>query len=143
LKKAVILPVAADGLDCVSSKMLPQPPSSFSTLVAFVSPVSVKKKSRKCEPGRNTPFSGRLNGVPCAAFASVFALNGAVPSTAVSWIVIHFVLNTLPNECSATWSGAWSAVCASTVIGFPAAFDTCRTCSFPLDRSFACVGTKR
>jgi hypothetical protein len=69
-----------------------QPPASaFSGLVAFVSPVSSKKKSRKCEPGRITPFLGRLNGVPSCAFASVFALNGAVPSVAVSWIVIQRV----------------------------------------------------
>ena len=70
----------------------PQPPAvSFSGLVAFVSPVSSKKNCLKSEPGRKTPFSGRLNGVPTApgwvasgVFASVFALNGADPSMAVS-----------------------------------------------------------
>jgi hypothetical protein len=65
--------------------------SAFSGLVAFVSPVSSKKNSRKCEPGRKLPFSGRLNGVPSCAFASVFALNGVVPSVAVSWMVIQRV----------------------------------------------------
>ena len=52
-------------------------------------------------PGRKTPFSGRLKGVPCAAFASTFALNGAVPSTAVSWMVTHFVSNVFPYVRSA------------------------------------------
>ena len=97
LKNTVILPVFADGLDCSRSKSPPQPPAvSFSTLVAFVSPVSVKTNSPKCVPGRKTPFSGRLNGVAFAAFPAVFALNGVVPSTAVSWTVTHFVLKTLP-----------------------------------------------
>src|SRR5262249_56866235 len=97
LKNTLIVPVLADGLDCLMSKIEPQPPAVlFSTLVAFVSPVSVNTNSPKCVPGRNTPFSGRFNGVPFAAFAAVFALKDVVPSTAVSWMVIHLVLNTLP-----------------------------------------------
>ena len=45
--------------------------------------------------------------------------------------------------CSATWSGALTAVCDATVIGWPAAFMTCSACSFPLERSSLRVGTKR
>ena len=62
---------------------------------ALVSPVSVKKSSPKPVEGRNTPFSGRLNGVPLP-LASAFASNGTVPSVAVSWMVTHDVWNTLP-----------------------------------------------
>jgi len=69
--------------------------SPFSALVALVSPVSSKKNCLKPEPGRNRPFSGHLNGVPSAAFASVFALNGAV-EPAVSWMVIHAVSSECP-----------------------------------------------
>ena len=36
--------------------------------------VSVKKNRWKWSPGSNTPFSGRLNGVALAAFASALAL---------------------------------------------------------------------
>src|SRR5947209_3278568 len=35
------------------------------------------------------PFSGRLNGVPPLSLASPLALNGVLPSTAVSWMVIQ------------------------------------------------------
>ena len=62
----------------------------------LVSPVSSKKNSRNRLPGRNWPFSGRLNGVAPAALASALALNGAKPSTAVSWIVTQRVSNTMP-----------------------------------------------
>ena len=94
----------AEGLDCVSFWIAPQPPappapvtlSPFSVLVAFVSPVSSKKKSLKPDPGRKRPFSGRLKGVPFFAFARVLALNGSVPSTAVSWIVIQRVSSEWP-----------------------------------------------
>jgi hypothetical protein len=53
--------------------------------------VAVEEDREPCEPGRKTPFSGRLKGAPFAAFARVFALKGAVPSTEVSWIVSHRV----------------------------------------------------
>ena len=148
-KKREILPWSAEGLSCVSLKSDVQPPAvhtlvavpPFSALVAFVSPVSSKKNSRKLLPGRKTPFSGRLKGVPLFAFAAVFALNGALPWTAVSWIVTHRVSNDLPNVRSATWSGAQSAVCEAWVIGAPAALKTCRTWSFPLCRSPGRLGT--
>ena len=75
----------------------PQPPAApFSGLVALVSPVSSKKNFVKCEPGWNSPFSGRLNGVAPAALARSIATNGALPSTAVSWIVTQRVSNDLP-----------------------------------------------
>ena len=48
-----------------------------------------KKKVRKCELGWNCAFSGRLNGVAPSALAAALASNGAVPSIAVSWIVIQ------------------------------------------------------
>jgi hypothetical protein len=96
-KKSDSSPESADGSRWTSLKIDVHPPAvPFSGLVAFVSPVSSKKNSSKCEPGRNCPFSGRLNGVACAAFASGFATNGALPSVAVSWIVIHFVGNVRP-----------------------------------------------
>ncbi len=75
---------------------------AFSGLVASVSPVSSKKNCLNPSPGRNCPFSGRLNGVAPAALASVLALNGVFPSVAVLWIVIHFVLKLLPYVCSAS-----------------------------------------
>src|SRR3954469_2346263 len=82
---------------CTSRWMPPQPPADgFSGLVSFVSPVSVNSNSRNCEPGRKTPFSGRLNGVACAAFAATLALNGASPSTAVSWTTTQRVSSSLP-----------------------------------------------
>ena len=89
---------------CTSLKSEVQPPAvhalcavpPFSGLVAFVSPVSSKKNSRKLAPGRNTPLSGRLNGVACAAFAATFALNGAFPWTCVSCTVTHRVANLCP-----------------------------------------------
>src|SRR6266567_5036597 len=56
----------------------------------------VEVELREVRVGTEDPVSGRLNGVPWAAFARAFAVNGALPLTAVSWIVIHFVLNTLP-----------------------------------------------
>ena len=97
LKKTEIFPVDEEGPDWVSLKRLPHPPAvSFSVLVAFVSPVSVKKNSPKCEPGRKTPFSGRLNGVAFAAFAATFALNGVVPSAAVSCTVTQRVAKLVP-----------------------------------------------
>ena len=75
----------------------PQPPAApFSGLVALVSPVSSKKNVLNFEPGSKRPFSGRLNGVAFAALARSIATKGAVPSTAVSWIVTHLVLNDLP-----------------------------------------------
>ncbi len=75
----------------VSFMIEPQPPAAaFSGLVALVSPVSSKKNFVKSEPGWKRPFSGRLNGVAFAALASSIATNGALPSTAVSWIVTHW-----------------------------------------------------
>ena len=95
-KKSVSEPSSSDGCRCESLKRPPKPPKALAASVsAFVSPVSVKKNSRKCVPGRKTPFSGRLNGVPLP-FASLLASNGSLPFVAVSWIVTHFVLNTLP-----------------------------------------------
>jgi len=89
--------VLALGSFWVSSMIEPQPPAvPFSTLVALVSPVSSKKNSRKPLPGRNWPFSGRLNGVPPFALASELALNVLVPSTAVSWMVTQLAANELP-----------------------------------------------
>ena len=77
--------------------MSPKPPPSEPASVRMsVSPVSVNANARNFVPGRKTPFSGRLNGVPSAAFASALASNESVPSVSVSWIVIHFVLNVLP-----------------------------------------------
>ena len=91
-------------------KTLVQPPQQlFSGLVAFVSPVSSKKNVLNFEPGWNRPFSGRLNGVPSFECAAAFASKGAVPSTAVSWIVTHFVAKTLPYVCRASWSDDESA----------------------------------
>src|SRR5262245_50054731 len=49
-----------------------------------VSPVSSKKKVLKCEPGRNWPFSGRLNGVAPAVLASAFASKLAAAHDAAS-----------------------------------------------------------
>jgi hypothetical protein len=91
-KRSESLPVLADGLVWVSfwiARQPPEPPAPVvslpsSVLSAFVSPVSSKKNCLKSEPGRKSPFSGRLNGVPLAALARVFALKGAVPSAAVS-----------------------------------------------------------
>ncbi len=65
-KKSDSFPVFADGLDWVRLWIAPQPPeppapvvlSPFSTLRAFVSPVSSKKNCLKPAPGRNWPFSG-------------------------------------------------------------------------------------
>ena len=89
--------MSALGLRCVSFMMEPQPPAVlFSGLAAFVSPVSSKKNVPKPVPGWNWPFSGRLNGVACAAFAATFASNGELPSTAVSWTVTQRVLNVFP-----------------------------------------------
>ena len=78
--------------------MLPKPPCPAPAWVALsVSPVSSKKNVWNLEPGWNCPFSGLLNGVPPAVFASALALNGVVvPDTAVSWIVNHVVSNVLP-----------------------------------------------
>jgi hypothetical protein len=95
-KNSVSEPSSSDGCRCESLKMPPKPPNALPASVsAFVSPVSVKKNSRKRVPGRKMPFSGRLNGVPLP-LARLLASNGAVPSVAVSWIVTHFVLKTLP-----------------------------------------------
>ena len=59
------MPVSAPGPLWLSFMIEPQPPAVlFSGLFAFVSPVSSKKNCLKSEPGRKTPFSGRLNGVP-------------------------------------------------------------------------------
>ena len=90
------MPVSADGLDWRRSCSPPNPPAFGASVCAFVSPVSVKTKRPKCEPGWNCPFSGRLNGVAPAVLASAFAWNGCVPSALVSWIVIQRVRNTCP-----------------------------------------------
>lgn len=52
------------------------PPASVN---ALVSPVSSKKNSWNWVPGRNCPFSGRLNGVAPAALAAALASNAVVP----------------------------------------------------------------
>ena len=91
------MPVLALGFFWVSLSTEPQPPAvSFSGLVASVSPVSSKKNVLNLEPGWNCPFSGRLNGVALAVLAAALALNGELPSTAVSCTVTHVVLNDLP-----------------------------------------------
>src|SRR5262249_59175296 len=97
---------SAAAFACVSLKIEAHPPAvPFSGLVAFVSPVSSKKNSRKEVPGRKTPFSGRLKGVPCAALASALESKGALPFTAVSWMVTQLVRTDTPYVCSASWSG--------------------------------------
>ena len=59
--------VRRTGASASSSWTVPKPPQSAPACVPrSVSPVSVKANARKCVPGRNTPFSGRLNGVPPA-----------------------------------------------------------------------------
>jgi hypothetical protein len=73
--------------------------------------------------------------------AAVFALNGAVPSTAVSWTVTQLVFSTVPYVCTATWSAAWSDAWLSNVIGWPAAFSTCSASSVPFWRSPGFFGT--
>jgi len=45
-------------------------------------------------------------------------LNGALPSTAVSWIVTHSVLKVLPYVCRATGSGEERGACDAKVIGW-------------------------
>ena len=91
------MPVSADGDGWSRRCTPPNPPrSGIACERLSVSPVSSKKNVRKPVPGWNCPFSGRLNGVALAAFAAALALNGAVPSIAVSWIVTHFVANVWP-----------------------------------------------
>ena len=134
----------ADGSACVSLKTPVQPPQQlFSTAgPALVSPVSSKKNCVKCPSGRNSPFSGRLNGVPFAALAAVFALNGALPSTAVSWIVTQLGVERLAVGVQRDLVGRLSTgVCDALVIGVCAAFSTCRTCSLPWARSPGVAGT--
>ena len=105
-----------------------------------MSPVSSKKNVLNFEPGWKRPFSGRLNGVPTPN-ESAFALNAAVPSMAVSWIVFHFVSKLFPYVWSATWSADISGVCDASVISWFAALKTCSTCSLPLARSPGDFGT--
>jgi len=84
LKKRVRAPWSAL-LFKVSFCMAPNPPKSAPASVSeFVSPVSSKKNSWKCEPGRNCPFSGLLKGVPPAALAKALALKGTLPCVSVS-----------------------------------------------------------
>src|SRR4051812_17659010 len=106
-KSRCSLPLSADGLRCSSIWTAPNPPGSVAGLTSrVVSPVSVNANERKRVPGWKTPFSGRLNGVPpSSAFASAAALNGAVPSVAVSWSVTHFVWNVWPYSCKSCVSG--------------------------------------
>ena len=68
-------------------------------------------------------------------------MNGAVPSTAVSWTVIHFVLKDFPYACrsSCTW-GVGNVFWLSKVTGAPLS-DTWSTCSFPSRRSPGLLGT--
>jgi hypothetical protein len=79
--------------------------------------------------GANTPFSGRLNGVALAVFASALALNALVPSESVSWIVTQCVLNTSPGVCRSSVSSlrmSASAWPAWNAIGWPLRFEiTC------------------
>ncbi len=97
MKNKVSVPEFADGPGWVSFMSEPKPPwSGMAVEVVLVSPVSSKKNSRNWLPGRNTPFSGRLNGVADLALASALALNAAKPSVSVSWIVTHLVSNTTP-----------------------------------------------
>ena len=94
--------------DWVSLKTDPKPPDTFGLVHAgsaltppaqvrlSVSPVSSNQNSVKFEPGRKTPFSGRLNGVAPAAFASALSSapgNGA--DAIVLSIVIHLVGHTV------------------------------------------------
>ena len=79
-KRSVRTPLPADGFDCVSLKMAPKPPNwEPACVAASVSPVASKKNSLNCLPGRNCPFSGRLNGVASFALASALASKGVVP----------------------------------------------------------------
>ena len=65
--------------------------------MALVSPVASKKNSRKPVPGRNCPFSGRLNGVAPAALAAALASNGSpLVSTWVSCTVTQRVWKDVP-----------------------------------------------
>src|SRR5437899_5143427 len=63
------------------------------------------------------PFSGRLNGVPPWALASALASKGVVvPLTAVSWIVIHSVLNARPYVWRSRTSSDRMAVSAVSLV---------------------------
>src|SRR5262249_27814630 len=106
--------------------------------VASVSPVAVKKKLRKCEPGRNNPFSGRLKGVAPAALASAFALKagqlGAHPVESCTFT--HFTGQLVPGVFNLSWAtaktSAWT--CAADVppktTGLPSMV-TCKACRTP------------
>src|SRR5215510_344964 len=93
--------------DWSSQKIAPKPPDAAADVRLSVSPVSSKKNSVNFDPGRNTPFSGRLNGVAPAAFASVFASGpGSGVDESVVAIVTHFVGYDVPYWCSARYPGA-------------------------------------
>src|SRR5215475_13251227 len=86
-------------------KMDPQEPRAASSGIwlvgASVSPVGVKKKVRKLEFGSQAIFSGRLNGVAPAAFASAVA---EPKLTALSFggvaIVTQLIGYDVPGVCS-------------------------------------------
>ena len=137
------MPVLALGPLWVSFMIEPQPPAvAFSGLVALVSPVSSKKNVLNFEPGWKRPFSGRLNGVALAALARSIATNGALPSTAVSWIVTHFVVERVAVGVQFELVGAVQRFLARERDRFAfAAFSTCSACSLPCWRSPGCAGT--
>ena len=70
-----------------------------------MSPVSVKTNRENPLAGANTPFSGRLNGVAFACFASAFASKASNPSCWVLCTVTQRVRKWLPYVCSARTSG--------------------------------------
>lgn len=60
----------------------------------------VKWNSRNLLRGRNTPFSGRLEGIPQMSLASALASKSAVPLAAVSWIVTGAIVQMLNANAS-------------------------------------------
>src|SRR4051812_10954488 len=113
--------------------MPPQPPAAgFSSLLAFVSPVTVKKNCWKCESGANAPFSGRLNG------GAVRGLGQGVRVVRRRTVGCGVV-----DPEPLAWSVLLSAACEANVIGWPAdGFVACSTCNSPLLRSPREAGTK-
>src|SRR5262249_60585000 len=105
--------------DWISLKIVVKPPVTFGVVHAgrlglgagpppahvrlSVSPVSSKYSSLNFDLGRNSKFSGRLNGVAPAAFASALSsARGSGVAEVVVMMSIHFVGNVVPYWWSDT-----------------------------------------